>query len=94
MLTVIYSGILLWLGTFAIIGMTFIWILYEVTLLLLGRHPSVHGLLSSLGWSGWIVYAMAGLLLGIVAWCLAIQFIANRRVDRLDSKLKSDDANA
>lgn len=84
-----YVGMLLWLGTFTLTGMGCIWILSELTLLALGRHPSLLGPLSSLSWIGWAAYAMAGLLIGILAWWLRIQFIAKKRVDRLHRNLKS-----
>jgi hypothetical protein len=86
---VMYAGILLWLGTFVIVGMGFLWILSELRFLALGRHPSVQGPLFPLGWVGWTAYAIAGLFLGILVWYLRIQFIAKKRVDRLHGKLKS-----
>jgi hypothetical protein len=80
---VMYAGILLWLGTFAIVGMGSLWILSELTFLAVGRHPSVQGPLFPLGWVGWTAYAIAGLLLGILVRYLRIEFIAKKRVDRL-----------
>jgi hypothetical protein len=85
---VAYVGILLWVGIFAAMGMSFIF-LSKLTLVILKPFPSVHKLLTDLGWFGWTVYAFAGLLVGILAWYLRIRFIAKKRADRLQAKLKS-----
>ena len=86
---VAYAGMLLWLGIFALVGMGLIWIVFKIALVVLGPFPSIRELLTSFGWVGWTAYATAGLLLGILACYLRIQFIAKRRVDQLHSKLKS-----
>lgn len=86
---VAYAWILLWLGIFALVGMGLIWIAFKITIVVLGPFPSIRELLTSFGWVGWTAYVIAGLLLGILAWYLRIQFIAKRRVDQLHTKLKS-----
>ena len=86
---VAYAGILLWLGISALVGMGLIWIVFKIALVVLGPLPSIRELGTSFVWVGWTAYAIAGLLLGILAWYLHIQFIAKRRVDRLHSKLQS-----
>jgi hypothetical protein len=86
---VLYAGILLWVGIFAVIGMGLIWMLSKITLLILGPFPSVHELFSRFGWLGWTVYAFAGLLVGVLAWFLRIRFIANKRMDLIKDKLTS-----
>jgi low affinity Fe/Cu permease len=86
---VVYAGILLWIGIFAIIGMSLLWVVSKITLVVLAPFLSIHKPLSSFGWVGWTTYAIAGVFVGIFAWYLRIQFIAKRKVDRLHSKLNS-----
>jgi hypothetical protein len=86
---VVYAGILLWLGLFAVIGMGFLWILSKVTLLILTPFPSVRELLAPLGWVGWTAYGLAGLLVGILAWYLRIRIVTGRNANRMRQKLRS-----
>src|SRR5260370_10257823 len=86
---VAYAGILLWVGVFAIIGMGFLWIVSRIVLLVIASFLSVHVPRFSLSWVGWIMYAIAGVLVGILFWYLRIQFTAKRRVDRMRGNLNS-----
>ncbi len=86
---VMYAGILLWLGVYALIGMGLIWGVFTLTRLVLSSsRPTLHPL-ASLGWIGWSAFALAGLLVGLLVWYLRIQSMAKRRVNRMQSKLES-----
>src|SRR6266581_7215464 len=86
---VAYAGVLLWLGIFATVGTGFLWILSNTILLILAPFPSTREPLSSFGWFGWTAYVVGGLLVGIFAWYLRLKFMAKKRVDHLQSKLKA-----
>jgi len=86
---VAYAGMLLWLGVFATVGIGFLWMVSRIVVALLGPFPAFHELLASLGWIGWMMYALAGVLVGIFAWYLRVQFTAKRNVDRMRSNLNS-----
>jgi len=86
---VMYAGVFLHVGIFAVIGMGLIWVFCKMFLMIFRPFPSVHELFSSFGWFGWAAYAFAGLLVGILAWFLRTLFIASKKVDRVQDKLKS-----
>jgi len=86
---VAYAGILIWLGIFTVIGMSFLWIASKITLAVLGPFPSIRAIPTALGWLGWTAYAVGGLLVGIVACYLRLKFIVRRKANQMQDKLKS-----
>ncbi len=84
----VYAGILLWVGLFTIVGMGLLWMLFKITLLILG--PSfVNERFFGSGWLGWTAYAFAGLLLGVLAWLSRIRFMAERNALRMQKRLNA-----
>jgi hypothetical protein len=83
---VTYTGILLWVGMFTFAGMGFLRLLYSATLYILRPSASVHSPLFFSGWLGWIAYAFAGFLSGVLAWLLGTWFSANRKISRMTRK--------
>jgi hypothetical protein len=86
---VAFAGILLWIVFFAMVGMGFLWVVSRVMLVVVGPSPAIGPLLTSFGWVGWMLYALAGVLFGIFAWFLRLRFNAKRSVTRMQTNLNS-----
>src|SRR5258708_7383393 len=72
----LYAPVVGSLAIFAFVGIGLMWLLGKV--------------IPSIGWVEWIVSALLGLLLGILAWYLHTRSVIERRVDRMHGSVTSN----
>jgi hypothetical protein len=85
---VMYGQVLLTIAFCALLGMTLIWIVYRIWLLISPSEPAAH-IPPVFGWLYWVSYAAAGLFLLALVIYLRFRWRINRTVFRMRTKLKS-----
>jgi len=84
-----YAGILFYIAALALPGMAAIWLLYQLSLAILGPSTFAHHPSWDSGWLYWATYIFAGLLLGIAYWYLRLKIKFGRTGSRMQKNLNA-----
>jgi hypothetical protein len=87
----VYAGMFLWTGLYACVGMSVLWLVYRMALLVARLWRPGFEPIRSLSWIGWLSLAAAGLMIAIAGWLSRLRHLAVKRVGKIKSSITPEE---